>query len=224
VDRNQGGEAADTYLRILASTVLVGVPAGLGISLVADQVVHLALGPRWLAAIDLIRVLGVGGIGLLFGLISTALLTAHAKLQSVFWIQTASMVIRLAATIFFVAWMGLLGAAWAWTIAMGIENLLCVWLACQHFHVSVTMLAQRVWRPLVAGCLMAAVLALAGIGWSALPDGGEGAVISLMVAILLGATTYVVSLGLMWLASGRPAGAETDLGAYAQRTIRRSFG
>jgi lipopolysaccharide exporter len=45
---------ADTYVRMVSLMALLTLPAGTGISLVADPLVRLALGPLWIHSVPIV--------------------------------------------------------------------------------------------------------------------------------------------------------------------------
>ena len=218
-EKNAGEGGPEVYFRIIGTALLVGMPAGLGISLVADQVVHLAMGPRWLDAIEPVRILGFAGVGYLFGTVTSSMLAAHGRLRLIFIAYGLSVLVRLSLIIPLTVWYGLTGAAWGWAVAMSFEHAACVILAFRHFRFRWRDLAAHVWRPVLASAAMAIALSVAGVGWTALPPDGTGAALSLTVAIALGIATYGVVLLAVWLACGRPDGAETDLAGLIRRTL-----
>ena len=217
IKASEGGGSRETYLRILASMLLVGLPAGFGISLVADPVVHILMGSNWLSAIEPVRVLGIAGSGALFGAVTSSLLIAHAMLRPLFKVYLLSLVARAIAIIAMVSWFGLSGAAWGWAIAMAIEHAACVCVAMRRFRIGFIDLAARLWRPVAAVAAMTLCLYGLGLGWSTLPRDGTGAATTLALALVAGVVTYGGVLWLLWRASGRPDGAEADLLALARR-------
>lgn len=220
IKASEGDGSRETYLRILASVLLVGLPAGFGISLVADPVVHILMGSNWLAAIGSIRILGIAGSGALFGAVTSSLLIAHAMLRPLFKVYLLSLVARAVAIIAMVSWLGLNGAAWGWAIATAVEHAACVCLAMRQFRIGFTDLAARLWRPFAAVAAMTLCLYSVGLGWSTLPRDGTGAATTLIEALATGAVTYGGVLWLLWHTAGRPDGAEADLLALARRYWR----
>ncbi len=206
----EGNSGADTYLRIIAGALLLALPAGFGISLVADQVVLLALGPQWMTAVPIIRIVGVGGVTFVLGTITSSLLAAHNMLRPTFVILAVSVAIRVLSMAVLIHFYGLNGAAAAWAIAMTVENAFYMLVAFHRFRIRIVDLLRQVWRATVAALAMAAVLYSAGLGWSDV--GGTGAALwSLALAVSLGAVVYAAVLTGLWLACGRPAGGEADL-------------
>jgi lipopolysaccharide exporter len=219
--RDAGLNAAQTYLRILASMALLTLPAGFGISLVADPVVRLAVGARWLEATPLIEILGVAGTFVVLGMISAALFSAHALLGAIFRLNLVSMAVRVTLMVLLVAELGLIGAAIAATAAMAFDNVLYVILTCRHFGLRASDLLRRTWRPLLATGAMTAVLYLSGLGWHPLPGDTAALARKLLVAVPTGAAVYGAVLGSAWFLAGRPRGAETDLAELVWRPLER---
>ena len=60
-------DTAQAFLRVIGSTALIALPAGVGISLVADPIVKLAFGPGWGGATVVIQVLGVAMTTMVLG-------------------------------------------------------------------------------------------------------------------------------------------------------------
>jgi lipopolysaccharide exporter len=211
---HQETEIASTYSRILATVTLVVLPIGTGVSLVAVPVVVLTLGPTWLAAADVVRILGFSGAILAPGLVTATLLSAHGLLRSGFFITITSMVVRAISAIVFVNWFGLIGAAMAHALTIAVENAAYMIVAFRRFNIRTADTLRLVWRGILATVAMAAALTLGGLGADK-----EAPAQSLGVAVTAGALVYCGVLLGAWLLSGRPPGAETDLLALARRVL-----
>ena len=205
-----GDNGAVAYLRILAGALLVAMPAGFGISLVADQVVLLALGPHWAAAAAIVRVVGIAGVSFVLGTITASLLAAHAMLARGFAAGMLSLAIRLVAMLLLIPRFGLAGAAAGWAVATTADNLLLLAVAFHRFRISPTDLLRQVWRGAAAVLLMALVLERCGLGWTPALATGP-AIVSLIEAVGLGGAVYGGTLLVLWQICGRPEGGEADL-------------
>jgi lipopolysaccharide exporter len=219
-----GSEGAEHYLRIIALTGLLSLPAGAGISLVAGPVVGLAFGAAWLEAVPVVAVLGLALTTSLFGLISAALLNAHTKLQSMVWIALGTAALRIVLLVTLTPWLGLLGGAIAMAITLVAEQAVLVARALHHLGLRPARLLAQVWRPLVAVVAMAAGLWWAGLGWAPAPLAAAAATRALLAGVTLGALLYFAVLGALWVACGQPAGAERDLLALTHRLLGRLAG
>lgn len=220
--RNQGEPAGEIYLRVVAATALLTLPAGIGTSLVADPLVRLAFGPNWVEAIPLVQVLAVAGAATVFGYIGWTLFSAHALLRTVLAVTLAAAATRVLLLVALLPTLGVLGAAVAVTVSIVVEDALYVGLTFRRFGVRAAGLLAHVWRGLLAASCMAAVLVWAGLGWTTMEAGPGELAIRLALAVALGGTVYVGVLLLAWIASGRPAGAEADAVALLARLRRRT--
>jgi len=226
-DRAAGHGVAETFLRPVALTFLVTLPTGIGLSLVADPLVRLAVGEAWAGAIPVIQVLGAMGAFVVFGCIASTLLSAHAMLRRQFAVTLGCLLLRLALVVPLVNAYGVLGAALGVLAGTVVDQSLYMAMAFRSFGIPAGELLRRTWRSAAAAAAMAAVLAAAGLGWAAAPGSEAHLVQALASAAGLGAGTYGLALLALWLLSGRPAGAEADLLALARRLakgiLRRAF-
>lgn len=216
---HSGRSVAEVYLRIVACTAVIVVPAGFGISLVADPMVWIVFGPKWLAAADVVRIVGVAGVGFVLGSITSSLLMAQGLYRRAFEVTLASVILRVVSMIVLVNLFGLIGAASAWAVAMSGENLLYAVQALRHLHVSLATALRTVWRVFVATAAMVLALAISGLGWTRLAHGGPQAAEALIAGVAAGAAVYIVVLGALWCLCGRPKGAETDILELVRRVM-----
>ena len=209
--RREGGSVRSTYMRIIASAAVLTLPAGLGISAIADPLVRLALTEKWLAAVPLIQILGLAGTVTVFGMISSTLFRAYGRMRTTFAVVGTALVLRILLVGLAVQQFGLVGAAWAAVISIILEQAANIVVTFRGFDLRLSDLLRQVWRPLCASAVMAAMLAWTGFGWRPFPREPQQVVVYLLVAAMTGAMVYGASLLAFWLASGRPAGAESDL-------------
>jgi len=220
----RGGDMAElraSYLRIIALTALLTLPAGVGTSLVAGPLVALAFGPGWEAAAPLIAVMALAGTVGLCGSVSGALLLARAALRTIFGVNLASALLRVALLLALVPPYGLLGAAIAIAIASVLDQLALVGAVLRLLALRAVALLAALHRPLLATAAMALALWGVGLGWIAPPPSAAAALPPLLQGVALGAAVYGVALLALWLAAGRPAGAEADVLTLLRRATGR---
>ncbi len=219
--RHTGLGIGEIYLRIVACTAVIAVPAGFGISLVADPLVWLIFGPQWAAAGDIVRIVGIAGVGFVVGSITSSVLIAQGLYRKAFHVCLVSLALRVVAMLVLVRLFGLIGAAAAWAIAMSGENLFYAATALRHLQISIATMVRSVWRIFFATAVMVLILATSGLGWTRLDHGGAHAAELLTAGVAAGATAYVVALGALWELCGRPKGAEADMTELARRVMCR---
>ncbi len=220
--RRQGGQYGEhDYLRILALLALFTFPAGFGVSLMAGPIVALAFGQAWLPAVPVILVLGLAGMIAPFGNVSSAMLTAHARLRNILFIVLATGTVKLGLLVALTPSLGLPGAAFAVGIGALVEAVLLVASALRLLGIGPGALLLRLWRPALCAAMMGLALWLTGLGWVGTPESAGAAVRVLLPGVALGAGIYVVSVTTLWWMRGRPSGAEADLLMLIGRALRR---
>ena len=205
--RNAETTPGETYRRMIATTALLTLPAGVGIFLVAAPLVRLALGPLWIAAIPVLQILAPAGGITVFGYVSATLLRAHGLMRDTLGITLTTLVVRVVLLALLTHPFGLAGAATAVAMAIVVEQALYIAIACRHFAIGKRDLLTSIGRSLLAAAAMAAVLLELGFGWR---DSDGPPALILLQSVSVGAVVYGTVLLAAWVAAGRPAGAETD--------------
>ncbi len=209
----EGVLVTETFLRLMASAVVVTLPAGLGLALVAAPLVRVAFGPEWDAAVPVLRVLGLAGIMTVFGQVSLHLMSAHSLLGRLTFVALAGAGLRILLLLLLIPPFGVSGAAWAAGLATCIDQGATLLMALRHLRVRLLAFVGQIVRPIVAaGAMAVGVLAVGS--WPAL-NGSAAATLTVQAAA--GAIVYTAVLLAAWLATGRPDGPEAD----SLRAIRR---
>ena len=198
------------YLDVFAASTIISVATGLGMALVAEDFVRLALGPAWQQTVPLVRILAIAGG--LYGIMQTGFTVlgavGHARLAAQLTGTRAGLTV-LALTL-----AGLFGSvesiAWERTAVTGLFIPGMFLALTRVLPVTLADLAARGWRPLAAAVPMALLVPAVQ---AAAPD---SAWLRLVLAIAAGALAYLGSLLLCWRLAGRPEGLE----ATALRRLR----
>lgn len=207
------------YLDVLALALLVGLPIAVGTATVADLIVRISLGEKWLSAISLIQILALyGGIRVAYAN-SAAVLMATNRPHLLTYILLGSSVTLVALLPAAVYVAGAIGAAWTlvgWSLVWMLCNLV---LMGRLLDIALKELLARFWRPTVACAVMAGAVYFCRLVWSktwhasSLP--GE-----LGFAVSVGVVTYVGLVLLTWRMSRSPSGAEGQILGYLSRRLK----
>ena len=219
--RHAGEDLAEVYFRTIAVTILVTMPAGVGISMVAGPIVALMFGPQWSAAAPVISVLAIAGTLKVISLISGTLFTALGLLATNFRIIIVTAAVRVALLVLLVPSFGLVGGAIAILLSVLVEEAMFLVTAARKLGFPVLELPRRTWRSLIASATMATILTLSGFGWSA---ASGDPTMRLLAAVPLGVATYLMTLAATWALAGRPEGAELYVIRVAVRAGNRILG
>jgi O-antigen/teichoic acid export membrane protein len=219
--RDQGMGVGQTWLRLLAASALLVLPAGMGIALLADPLVKLAFGPAWTQAVPMIQILGISSSMGAIGSLTSSLFSASGMLAVNFTIVATGTVARVVVMLIFLPGGTLVTAAWLSASLIVAEHLTYIVLAMRRFHISLAALALAVWRSLVATLVMAVVLIWLGLGFNPVAD---AFVAHMSMTAAAGVLVYSAAIALTWLASGSPEGPERDLLTLLNSVGRRLVG
>jgi O-antigen/teichoic acid export membrane protein len=209
---------ANMFTGAVGMGLMLVLPAGFGISMVADPMIRLCLGEHWLAAVPVVQVLAIGSTMQIFIHAASSLIIATGRPNVTFYTGCATLLTRIGGLLLLVPLFGLLGASIALIIAAVVNVAPLLWYALPLAGVSLRQLAACAVRPVIATLVMGGVLWQLGMAWTpssgsdVLAVGGDAAARS-----LVGALCYGAALLAIWSWSGRPDGAER----YALMTIRQ---
>lgn len=206
-DLNQLREA---FVQVIGLVALLTIPAGLIIGLLAEPVVRVLLGAKWLDAVPLIQALAVFGVVRSLHGPTGSIYLALGKPRFVAALQLVQLFAALGLMVFFVPTYGPLGAAWALIGGASMAMTVNYVTALRELHMPARALLSASWRPLLASAAMIGLVSL-GLTWWPVGTGALEAVLRLAAFSALAAVVYLSSVSLSWLASGRPNGAEAQV-------------
>lgn len=205
--QDEEGWIERTLPRVLNVTVSLSVALGIGVALVAGDLVKLIYGTPYQPAAHLLAIIAcqMALMGVTFPLGHYLMLTRKERAFSQFYL--VQMVIGLAA--FTIA--GMLGASL--TVYASVRFLL-IPFSWSRFVLLLPEISSRcgremlnaVWRPLVAGGVMAVIVMMLPI-----QEGPFGLPAILLAKVFTGAAAYITTSVLLWLVSGRPESIETEI-------------
>lgn len=193
---------------------------GFGLMSIAPELVPIVLGDKWTSAVAAMRWLAVHAAfsSLILTLEMPLWVTGRTRLTATQTWLDLSLLIPMA--YFAVTAYGVEGAAIARLAVSLVVLPVMVHFVASACRISALKLYGDLWRPLLAGLTMSAVLSLLT------PDVIGSMPLTLALKILVGVALYPATLLLLWLLAGRPWGIEREaakaLSAFlAQRRSRR---
>lgn len=197
----------NAYLKGQQMLVFVVLPFGFGISVTAELIMPLLLGPNWDFAIAAVRWMAcVAALQVLYlPLLSLSMAMAQPRLLALR--ETVNLAIRLPVTLGGAWYFGFMGAILGRSVSALVVIFLTLMIARRFIQISVLRQITNVWRTLVSVVVMAVVVELAKVGMGT-QAGSLAQVVEIAALVGLGGLVYLgTHLGL-WLAAGRPDGAE----------------
>lgn len=200
------GELKRLYLLAQGVQSIIGMAAGVGLALVANEAVNVLLGNKWDFVVPFVQVLALAYVVESISTSGGYVLITMGKARS------AALVSLLQVTIFCFAVFLLLSDVEAIELAIlrlasvfaGLVLSLCLLKQTLH-NITVMDLVRIVIRPLLATAVMALSVFTVGEVMHAAP------LVTLVAKILTGVLIYPFAILLMWYAIGMPEGAESYL-------------
>ncbi len=200
------GELRRGYIDVAGMIALAAVPAGVGIAAGSPVLIPLLLGQNWLDAVPLVQMLGVAGA--LAALMSNSFAVFIALGRP--YIMTALLCLRVAVLAVAVIYGAMNAGPWGAALACLVVNTLMLpvqLLTTLHFiEARVRDYLPAVYRPVLAAALMYGILDLLIVPW--LLAGTLPQAVDALLVVAVGAVLYTACVLLLWLAAGRPQGAE----------------
>jgi len=207
------------YLSVMSGIALLAVPAVAGVALAAPLIVLVVLGTTWAPAVPLLEILAFAGITQVLQSNSYAAFIALGKPGTYAKIQMFHVGVLLVALAVLVPLHGAQGAAWAYLVAALMALPVNFYLIVRSLGLTLASLLPPLWRPLASAAMMYGTGKLWGPVVPASASSTD-AILPLAACIALGASVYVGVDLLLWLASGRPDGAETWMLRVAKGAIQ----
>jgi O-antigen/teichoic acid export membrane protein len=207
---------AKAYLDVLSCMGLVALSTGVGVALVADDLVSTVLGQKWAAGAPLIAWLAVGSgiLGVSRSANAVVIATGGGRLfalRSWFFV----MLFAPAALIGGLNW-GAIGVAVSRTLVTLLFAPVMFYTAMKVTEITAKDIMGRLWRPVLAASAMAAAVKLSGLN-AAVPPGP----IRLICDVGVGSVTFSATILLLWVLANRPAGAEHIIVRQLTKVARR---
>lgn len=180
------------YLRGLTEVVAVATfPATVGLGLVARELVPLALGRKWTAAVPALEVLAAYAAFRSVVALLPKLLAAVDQARFVMWTQLAALVILPCAFYIGSHW-GTVGIAWGWVAAYPFVALPLYWKTFRTIGMKFPEYFRAV-RPALDGTL---VMVVAVIGLNRALSAAEPVLLRLILEVVAGAAIYISTIAL----------------------------
>ena len=200
--KNKEG-AAGLYLDAVGIVILLIGPACMGMVLVAEPMVALLLGEKWMEIVPLVQILTIGALLRAVWLSPGAVAMARGRPRDSAYLAVPPIVVLVPALIWFTLDYGLMGAAWAKMLAAVVQFVMSLVYVYWGLKTTVREIIRPLWRPTMAVIIMVIVTSFVPVSLWRIP---------------VGVVSYVSALLGLWHLSGRPLGPEAvvlrKLGLY----------
>lgn len=212
------GPLAQTFLNVIGIVWTVALPASAGVAVTAPLIVATLLGQKWFDATPILQVLAIAGAGYVLYTNVTYVFLAVGRPRLTTLMNIVAVGLFVPGLLLLVPRLGPIGSAYAYLttalVMLPVSYAAVSWL----LKLNLWRLLSVTWRPAVASLVMYATVA--SLGMPELTTGALALAPGLLLRVIAGISAYVACLGALWLASGRPAGAESAILEFVIRRLR----
>ena len=216
--QNDRPKLIELYLQTISLIALVSVPAALGLNAIAEVMVPVVLGGKWLEAIPVIELISIGGFFVAISSNNGFVFTAIGKP----YISTCNSLIRVTTLLFFVWWFiqdyGMVGAAIGMLIAAVMGLVVSYCFLYWQLKVNLFNLIKCFRRPLISGICMYILLSYIKALYL------DVSIILLILMLVSGIVSYVLVLLVLWFLEGKPSGLESDVINKMKKQLTAKYG
>lgn len=205
-----------SYLSVFTLVVMLAAPLGVGIALVAEPMVKVLLGEKWLLAIPLIEILALSGALRVMGASSGSVMYAMSEVRVVAFIGCINTVARIGLLFWWVSIAGAEGAAWAIFATTIFSLILNLGMISKLLDLPVMFSLISVWRTFISLLVMASTVYLVQLCMP-ISESYVDMVVQLVVLVPSGGIAYIASHLGLWMLAGKPASAETLIVDFVRR-------
>lgn len=201
---------AHAYIRAQSLITAIALPAGVGIALISEPLVHLVLGQKWAPSILVVQALGSVFAFQSMAVLAPPVAMATNQTRLLFIRALQGFLIRVPLVLFGLWYAGFAGVIYSRCISglIGIgQNMQIVKAACNlTFRAQIATSARSV----LSTAAMAAVVAILNRHMEQSKETLE-LIFAIASMVLAGALSYAFTHGMLWLAQGRPEGPESEI-------------
>lgn len=205
--RNSPIRLGESYQMASYGVMALGLPALVGESLIAEPLVRLLLGTKWLGAAPLVQCLALSTIPALLAMPAIPLIMAIGNTRLVFARNLIDISVKFPIALFGTLAFGFAGIIAARFVSEFAAGIYCLIVVRQLVGVSVKDQLLAPLRIIVSVAAMAGAITLQS---RFLPpsEGSFKVLLDVALPVLLGLVTYCTTLFALWRLVGRPPGVE----------------
>lgn len=197
-----------SYLEVIGLIALIAVPAGMGIAAVAQLLVPLLLGAKWIEAAPVMTILAFYGVFLALKSNNHYVYLAMGQPRLATVLGLIQMALLMPLAIVGSLRHGAIGAAIGYLCAQAVFTPFSVGLLRHVLRLRMFDLVRVLYRPMIAGGLMYLIVRALVQGWSVDPYSAATLVLPTVVCVAVGVGVYCGAVGALWRLAGLPDSAE----------------
>jgi lipopolysaccharide exporter len=212
-DRKRLGAA---YQRAQTLVAAIALPAGVGLGLIADPLIRLTMGDKWLGAIPVVQILTLVYSIMTLAMLAQAIAMAAGETRLLFKRDVQGFLISAPVVAAGMYFGGLMGILYARIFLAGVGIVLNMQVVKHVSGVSLIGQLTANTRALVSVAVMFIVVH-AATQIHATSHAISALLFLIAMRVVLGVLIYVMTTALLWSLLGRPEGPEDEILRYARK-------
>jgi lipopolysaccharide exporter len=217
--RDTPDERRHLFVKFLSLVMLVAIPCCTGLALLADPLVRVLLGDRWLPTIELMPFIAIGGMTRAYQTCAESAFLASNRVDVHAKFTAAAMLWRFPIMTYGLIYHGVKGLAIAMVVATLISLIVNIFVHRHMGTFGLRDIGRSLWRIIGAvGLMSVAVLMMKPY------LAHQSAFLQLIVLSMIGAVVYILFVWITWQLSGKPDSAEAMVFEQVARRFQKIFG
>lgn len=212
----------DLYCDVMGMLLVVGLPMSAGTFLLAEFLVPLLLGEKWLSIVWLVQLFSMATLLQVLNASVNQLLVARGKVQWATGLMVLRLVMFLGALFYFVPDHAAAGVIYSRLFVWGSTLFLAFYTLRLAIDLQVLRLLTIIYRPVIATAAMCLAILAIGLHYTA-GDPFLPRLLDTIYLVAVGISVYAVALLTLWSLVGRPAGAEKTMLKFVDERVRLRF-
>jgi lipopolysaccharide exporter len=196
------------YLTFIGIVATIALPAAVGVACIAHLIVPLVLGPSWLEAVVVVKVMALAGTMQVLQTTNYAIYLAVGRPSRQVIALCVTLIVLIPAMIYLSRGYGIVGAAYAVALACAVTLPVTLAMVLKEIEGRLTDFVRAIWRPALGAGVM--YVALSSLETPAGAGAGSD-FLHLVQSVAIGAVLYTLVVLGCWLVAGRPDSTEATI-------------
>lgn len=214
--RSDAHRLRDAYQRSQALVTAIALPAGVGTALLAEPIIRLTMGEKWLAAVVVVQVLGAVFAFQTLGSLIQPIALSLGQTRALFGRDWKLLVLRVILVCAAIVPFGLIGVLLA-RVFSGFAGVLVNMLLVRRL-LGLPLRSQLLANLRAIFSVATMAIGVQGASWL-IPSGAMMPIVRLLILMGIGGAIYCATSLVLWRSIGRPNGPEVDFLTLANKLI-----
>ena len=209
------------YFTFIGFVSMIGLPAAIGVASIAHLIVPLVLGPNWVDAIVIVKIVAIAGTLQLLQTTNYAVYLAVGRPSRQLVVLCVQLAVLIPSMTYLSSVAGINGAAYAFAFAAAVSLPVTLSMVLRELQAHVIDFVRAIWRPVVGTSAM--YFSIQYLSPPNAPLTTPQLLVRLVEVVALGALSYSAVVVACWFVAGRPDATEATILQQLMEIRERAF-